>query len=167
MIVPGFVLDELRRIADATDGQKRMRGRRGLDIVKALQERAGITLRIEDTDFSDAPDADVKLLRLCTQLSGAVITCDYNLAKVAAVAGIPLLNLNALAEAMRTRIAQGDILHVLIAKEGREPGQGVAYSEDGTMIVIDGGRQLIGQEAAVTVTSILQTSAGRMIFAKL
>ena len=167
LVIPAFILDELRHIADSPDATRRARGRRGLDMVAELQRLPRITVRVDETDYPELQEADVKLLRRAQELGGAVMTGDYNLAKVASVASIPVMNLNELASAMRPAVHSGDELQVQIIREGREPGQGVGYMQDGTMIVVDGARPLIGQEVAVVVSSALQTSAGRMIFAKL
>ena len=167
MIVPQFVLDELRHVADSADPIKRARGRRGLDILQKLQEETGVPLRVEQADFPETTETDVKLLRLAQQLDGAVLTGDYNLSKVAAVAGVRVLNLNDLAGALKPVAIPGEALTVRIIKEGKEYGQGVAYMPDGTMIIVEGGRDRMGEEVSAVVTSVLQTSAGRMIFTKL
>lgn len=166
MIAPQFVLDELRHVADSADPIRRARGRRGLDILQKMQDE-GISLRVDTTDFPEHLETDVKLLKLCQQLDGAVITGDYNLSKVAAVAGIRVLNLNDLAGALKPVAIPGEELRVRVIKEGKEYGQGVAYMPDGTMIVVEGGKEHMSEDVAVEVTSVLQTSAGRMIFTKL
>ena len=165
-VVPQYVVDELRQVADSSDDSRRERGRRGLDMLREMQDTLK-QLVIDPTDVPEVQDVDVKLLRQARDCGGTVITVDYNLQKAAAVSGVRSLNVNALAEALRPAIVQGMEMRVRIEKEGREPGQGVAHLDDGTMIVIEGGKSLIGGEAAVTVTSVLQTSAGRMIFAKI
>ena len=167
LIVPSVVLDELRHIADSSDAIKRNRGRRGLDILQKMQKELDIELRIDDRDFEDADEVDVKLLHLANALGGCVVTNDYNLNKVAGVSGIKVLNVNDLANAVKPILIPGEELTVNVLKEGKEPGQGVAYLEDGTMIVIDNARQCIGESQEIVVTSVLQTSAGRMIFARL
>lgn len=167
MIVPQFIVDELRQIADSAEPTRRARGRRGLDMVRMLTESKAINARVDDTDYQDTTDADVKLMRLAQQLNAAIVTGDSNLCKAGVVTGVKMLNLHALASALKTKLSAGDELTVQVVKEGREAGQGVAYHEDGTMIVIDGARSRIGETLTVTVTSVLQTSAGRMIFARL
>lgn len=164
LVVPQFVLAELRHIADSGDGMRRARGRRGLDVLQKLQKEAGVT--VDETDYPDAAEVDVKLLRLCRDGGGAVVTNDYNLNKVAGVTGIRVLNVNDLANAVKPMLMTGEELRVQVVREGKEPGQGVAYLDDGTMIVIENGRRHVGQAINVTVTTVLQTSAGRMIFTK-
>ncbi len=166
MIVPQFVLDEMRHVADAADELRRSRGRRGLDILKKMQAEPKITLQVDATDWTDTAEVDVKLLRLAKQLGGVIITGDYNLNKVASVAGVGVLNLNDLASALRPAVLPGEEMTVQVVKEGKEPGQGVAYRDDGTMIVIEGGSDSVNKTITVTVTTVLQTSAGRMIFTK-
>ncbi len=166
LVVPGFVLGELMHIAESADGVKRSRGKRGLDILEQLKGEGRLHLRMDDTDYEDLPGADIKLLRLAQETEGVIITCDSSLQKAAAVAGVTAWNLNELAGALRTAVVQGQELTVQIVKEGKEPGQGVAYLPDGTMIVVEGGRRLLGESAAVVVENVVQTSAGRMIFAK-
>ena len=167
LVAPQFVLDELRHIADATDPLRRARGRRGLDILQKLQAEPRVTLRVDDTDYPDTDEVDVKLLRLAKQLHGVVMTGDYNLNKVASVAGVGVLNLNELAGALKPAVLPGEEMTVQLVKVGKEPGQGVAYLDDGTMIVVEGGGAHLNETLPVTVTTALQTSAGRMIFAKL
>lgn len=166
LIVPGFVLTELQRIADSSDSLKRNRGRRGLDILNKMQKEPNVSIRIYDQDFDDVSDVDIKLVRLARVLEAKVITNDYNLNKVAELYGVSVLNINELANAIKPIILPGEEVMVQVVKDGKEYGQGVAYLEDGTMIVVDGGRQFIGEEVTVSVTSVLQTAAGRMIFAK-
>lgn len=167
LVVPQFVLEELRRIASSADLQKRSRGRRGLELLEKAQQSASPALRIDPTDWADVPDTDVKLLRLAKACGGLVVTNDYNLNKVASVSGIQVLNLNDLASALKPAVMAGEELRMLISKEGKEPGQGVGYLADGTMIVVEGGRAHLNQTVDVIVSSVLQTSAGRMIFARL
>lgn len=167
LIAPQFVLDELRHIADSADPLRRARGRRGLEILEKLQKLEGVTVRITDENPEETSEADVKLLKLAQAAHGAVMTGDYNLAKVAAVAGVKVLSLNDLTQALRPPLLPGEAMRAQIMKEGKEPGQGVAYLDDGTMIVIENGRAHIGETVDVLVTSVLQTSAGRMIFAKI
>ena len=165
IVLPQYVIDEVRKLADSSDESTRERGRRGLDMLASLQEEN--LLSISDNDDETTTDVDVKLLRAARDCGGTVITTDYNLQKAAAVSGIRTLNVNALTEALRPAVAAGMELTVRITKEGREAGQGVAYMNDGTMIVIEDGKARIGEEADITVTAVPQTSAGRMVFAKL
>ena len=165
IVLPQYVIDEVRKLADSSDESTRERGRRGLDMLASLQEEN--LLNISDSDDETTTDVDVKLLRAARDCGGTVITTDYNLQKAAAVSGIRTLNVNALTEALRPAVAAGMELTVRITKEGREAGQGVAYMNDGTMIVIEDGKAHIGEEADITVTAVRQTSAGRMVFAKL
>ncbi len=165
IVLPQYVIDEVRKLADSSDESTRERGRRGLDLLASLQEDN--LLNISDSDDETTTDVDVKLLRAARDCGGTVITTDYNLQKAAAVSGIRTLNVNVLTEALRPAVAAGMELTVRITKEGREAGQGVAYMNDGTMIVIEDGKARIGEEADITVTAVRQTSAGRMVFAKL
>lgn len=167
LVLPAFVLAELMHIADATDAVKRSRGRRGLDVLEQLKSNNKLSLRMDQTDFDDLTGTDVKLLRLAQELDGVILTCDSSLQKAAAIAGLAVWNLNELADVLRTAVVQGEELTVQIVKEGKEPGQGIAYLSDGTMIVVDGGRRLLGESACVVVDNVMQTSAGRMIFAHL
>lgn len=167
IVIPAFVLAELRHIADSADNLRRARGRRGLDVLNRLQKIDGLCIRVDDTDYSDVDEVDVKLLRLCREMGGAVVTNDYNLNKVAGVTGIRVLNINDLANAVKPMLVAGEELNVQVVREGKEPGQGVSFLDDGTMIVIEGGKRLVGERIPVVVTTVLQTSAGRMIFAKL
>lgn len=166
IVVPGFVLGELMHIAESADAVKRSRGKRGLDILEQMKNEGRLRLRMDETDYEDLPGSDIKLLRLAQETEGIVITGDSSLQKAAAVAGVTVWNLNELAGALRTAVVQGQEISVQIVKEGKEPGQGVAYLPDGTMIVVDGGRRLLGEAASVVVENVVQTSAGRMIFAK-
>lgn len=167
LIVPQFVLGELQHIADSSDTLKRNRGRRGLDVLQRIQKELEIEVTVVEQDFDDVSEVDVKLLKLAQALGGAVVTNDYNLNKVAGVSGIRVLNLNDLANALKPAVIPGEEMLLAVVKEGKEHGQGIAYLDDGTMIVIDSARDLIGEEVEVVVTSVLQTSAGRMIFARL
>lgn len=167
IVVPQFVLAELRHIADSGDSLRRARGRRGLDVLGKLQKELKIPITVDETDYPDLDEVDVKLLRLCRDRGGTVVTNDYNLNKVAGVTGIRVLNINDLANAVKPMLMAGEELSVQIVREGKEPGQGVAYLDDGTMIVVENGRRYVGQSASVIVTTVLQTSAGRMIFTKL
>jgi len=166
-VVPEFVLRELRHIADHSDQTKRNRGRRGLDILKSLQKEFGSRVCIDSTDFSEVGEVDLKLLRLADKLGGVLVTNDYNLNKVAAVQNTPVLNINELAGAVKPILLPGEELRLMLLREGKEKEQGVGFLEDGTMVIVDGGRKYIGQEVDLSVTSSLQTAAGRMIFARL
>lgn len=166
LIIPNFVLDELRHISDSADGLKRIRGRRGLDILNKIQKELNIETQIWEGDFPKIEEVDSKLLKLAQVLKGKVITNDYNLNKVAEVQGVPVLNINELSNAIKPVVIPGEEMTVEVVKDGKESSQGVAYLDDGTMIVVENGRKLIGEEVDVLVTSVLQTAAGRMIFAK-
>lgn len=166
LIIPNFVLAELRHIADSSDGLKRNRGRRGLDILNKIQKELNVEVQIYEKDFPDIPEVDSKLLKLAQVLNGKVITNDYNLNKVAEFQGVPVLNINELANAVKPVVLPGEEMRIQIIKDGKESGQGIAYLDDGTMIVVEGGRKYIGTIIDVVVTSVLQTAAGRMIFAK-
>ena len=166
LVIPNFVLDELRHISDSADGLKRNRGRRGLDILNKIQKELNIEVQIWEGDFPEIAEVDSKLLKLAQKLSGKVITNDYNLNKVAEFQGVPVLNINELANAIKPVVLPGEDMKLTIVKDGKESGQGIAYLDDGTMIVVEGGRKYIGENVSVTVTSVLQTAAGRMIFAK-
>ncbi len=167
IVVPAFVLAELRHIADSADNLRRARGRRGLDVLNRLQKMQGLSITVDETDYPDAAEVDVKLLRLCRDKGGVVVTNDYNLNKVAAVTGIRVLNINDLANAVKPMLIAGEELNVQVVREGKEPGQGVSFLDDGTMIVIENGKRYVGELITVVVTTVLQTSAGRMIFARL
>ncbi|MBQ8653720.1 MAG: hypothetical protein IJ507_02190 [Clostridia bacterium] len=167
LVVPGFILEELRRVADSADPLRRIRGKRGLDSVQKLQSLTGITLRVDDTDYPEYTEIDMKLLRYARENESTVVSGDANLCRVARMSGLSALNLNELSAALRPAVSAGEEMSVQLVKEGKEPGQGVGYLPDGTMIVVEGGRALLGRTAAVTVSSVLQTSAGRMIFARL
>ncbi len=165
-VVPRFVLKELQQIADSQDSLKRNRGRRGLDILHKIQKDTHIEVIIHEEDFPDISDVDAKLVKLAKFLSAKVITNDFNLNKIASLQEVQVLNLNDLAGALKPVVLPGEELQVRITKEGKEYNQGVAYLDDGTMVVVDNTRHLIGQTVKVLITSVLQTSAGRMIFAK-
>lgn len=166
LVIPEFVLEELQHIADSADGLKRNRGRRGLDILNKIQKELNIEIIIHDKKFEDVQEVDSKLLKLTQLLKGKIITNDYNLNKVAEVQGIDVLNINELANAVKPVVLPGEEMLILVVKDGKESGQGLAYLDDGTMIVVESGRKFIGETIDVVVTSVLQTSAGRMIFAK-
>lgn len=166
LVIPGFVLEELQHIADSSDVLKRNRGRRGLDILNKIQKELKVKVQIYEGDFEDVSEVDSKLIKLAKVLNGKVVTNDFNLNKVCELQGVSVLNINDLANAVKPVVLPGEELHVQVIKDGKEHGQGVAYLDDGTMIVVEGGREYIGMELDVLVTSVLQTSAGRMIFAK-
>ncbi|NJN76121.1 MAG: PIN/TRAM domain-containing protein [Synechococcaceae cyanobacterium RL_1_2] len=166
LLVPQFVLDELQLLADTANDQKRVRGRRGLDILNSAQERFPNRIVINSADYDDISTVDAKLLRLAMELNATLLTNDYNLSKVANLQKIEILNVNDLAKAIRSIYLPGDTLDLKIIKQGKEPQQGVGYLDDGTMVVVEEGSAHVGEELRVTVTSALQTSAGRMIFAK-
>lgn len=166
LIVPQFVLTELQHIADSSDTLKRTRGRRGLDILKRLQDERQSKVKIVEEDFEDIAEVDLKLVRLAKQRGAQILTNDFNLNKVCDLHQVQVLNINDLANAVKPVVIPGEDMQVVVIKDGKEQHQGVAYLDDGTMIVVEGGRSYIGQAITVTVTSVLQTSAGRMIFAK-
>ncbi|WP_308534428.1 PIN domain-containing protein [uncultured Peptoniphilus sp.] len=166
IVIPVFVLEELQHIADSSDSLKRKRGRRGLDIVKEMQGLENANIVIEQSLYEDISEVDSKLLKLTSDLNGKIVTNDYNLNKVALVQNIPVLNINELANAVKPVYLPGEEMEVQIIKTGKELNQGLGYLDDGTMIVIENGKHLIGKTVNVTVTSALQTSAGKMIFAK-
>lgn len=166
LVVPEFVLAELQYIADSADSLKRKRGRRGLDVLNRMQKENIIEVVICEKDFVDIPEVDTKLLKLGQLLSGKVVTNDYNLNKVAEFHGVEVLNINELANAVKPVVLPGEIMNIDIIKEGKEQGQGLAYLDDGTMIVIEGGKKYLEKHVEVEVSSVLQTAAGKMIFAK-
>lgn len=166
IIVPSFVLEELRHIADSSDILKRNRGRRGLDMLNKIRKELGVNVKIYEEDFEDVLEVDTKLVRLAQKLKAPILTNDYNLNKVAELHGVKVLNINELANAVKPIVLPGEEMTVQVIKDGKEAGQGVGYLDDGTMIVVENGRRFIGQSIAVLVTSVLQTSAGRMIFAR-
>jgi len=166
-IVPQFILQELQHIADSADPMKRARGRRGLDILHKIQKMSRITVRIVEEDFPKIKEVDAKLVALAKLINAKVVTNDFNLNKVAELQGVSVLNINELANSLKPVVLPGETMKVFILKEGKEYNQGVAYLDDGTMVVVENARRLIGKNADVTVTSVLQTTAGRMIFSKL
>lgn len=166
LVVPRFVLEELQHIADSSDVLKRNRGRRGLDILRTMQKESHVAIQISDQDYDDVSEVDSKLVRLAVNLDAKVVTNDYNLNKVADLQGVRVLNINELANAVKPVVLPGEEMVVHVIKDGKETGQGVAYLDDGTMIVVDGGKKFLGEQVDVLVTSVLQTAAGRMIFAK-
>jgi len=166
IVVAGFVLEELRHIADSPDLLKRNRGRRGLDVLNKIQKEMDIPVQIYEGDFEEIAEVDSKLVKLAKTINGKIITNDFNLNKVCELQGISVLNINELANAVKPVVLPGEEMVAQIIKDGKETGQGIAYLDDGTMIVVEGGRRFIGETVDVLVTSVLQTAAGRMIFAK-
>ncbi len=166
LIVPRFVLNELHRLADSQDSLKRARGRRGLDVLARLQESAHIPLKIVDKDIPDVAEVDGKVVRFAKELGGKVLTTDFNLNKIAALEGVICLNVNDLSTALKPVVLPGESMSLFVMKEGKERDQGIGYLDDGTMVVVEDGRRFIGKRIDVSVASILQTSAGRMIFVK-
>lgn len=166
IVIPEFVLEELQHIADSSDLLKRNRGRRGLDILNKIQKELEVKVLIYEGDFEEISEVDSKLVKLAKLLQGKVVTNDFNLNKVCELQGVSVLNINDLANAVKPVVLPGEEILVQVIKDGKEHGQGVAYLDDGTMIVVEGGREFIGTTMEVLVTSVLQTSAGRMIFAK-
>ena len=166
LLIPEFVLEELQHIADSSDALKRVRGRRGLDVLQRIRMESKMEVEITSQDFDDIAEVDSKLVRLAQVVGGKLITNDFNLNKVAELRDVPVLNINELSNAVKPVVIPGETMRVSVVKEGKEPGQGVAYLDDGTMIVIENGRRHINNTIEVEVTSALQTAAGRMIFAK-
>lgn len=166
IIVPTFVIEELQHIADSSDNLRRNKGRRGLELLSKMQKHPDIKIDIIDTNIPDEKDVDSKLISLCKQLQASIITNDYNLNKVAEVQGIKVLNINELTNAVKMIVYPGEHMHISIIKEGKEPGQGVGYLEDGTMVVVEDAHDELGRELEVVVTSVFQTAAGRMIFTR-
>src|SRR5919112_2272721 len=167
IIIPQFILRELQQVADSPDGNKRQRGRRGLDMLNRLQSNPSLDIQVVDTDFPAVKEVDLKLLELSKSLDGVVVTNDFNLNKVAQLHGIQVLNINELANSLKPVVLPGEAMRVFILKEGKEYNQGVAYLDDGTMVVVDNARRMIGKNADISVTSVLQTTAGKMIFGRL
>ena len=166
LIVPQFVLKELQFVADSSDPLKRNRGRRGLDILQRIQKMSGVEVVVSDLDFPQVKEVDLKLIELARSLLGKIVTNDFNLNKVAQLRGVEVLNINELANVLKPVVLPGEAMSVFILKEGKEYTQGVAYLDDGTMVVVDNARQRIGKNVDIIVTSVLQTTAGRMIFGK-
>jgi uncharacterized protein YacL len=166
-LVPQFILHELQHIADSSDSLKRARGRRGLDILNKIQKMVDIDVRIVEDDFLHVKDVDSKIVVLAKKVGAKIITNDLNLNKVAELQGVRVLNINELCNALRPVVLPGETIRVFVLKEGKEAGQGVAYLDDGTMIVVDNAKRCIGRNVDVVVTSVLQTTAGRMIFTRL
>jgi len=167
LLIPRFVLNELQYIADSPDALRRQRGRRGMEVLSQLQKNTNIPVRISDIDVEGVREVDDKLVVLARQLKCPVLTNDFNLNRVAELQGVQVLNVNELANAVKSVLLPGEIVSVNIIQEGREAGQGIAYLDDGTMVVVEDGRNRINTQATVNVTKVLQTAAGRMIFARL
>jgi uncharacterized protein YacL len=167
LLIPQFVLQELQMVADSSNDQKRVRGRRGLDILNSMRNNWGDRIVIHSADYDDISTVDAKLVRLAQELNSTLITNDYNLNKVANLQEVEVLNINDLAQALRPIYLPGDTLELKLLKEGKDPAQGVGFLDDGTMVVVEDGRKYLGKQMKVIVTSALQTSAGRMIFARL
>jgi uncharacterized protein YacL len=166
VVIPQFVLRELQLVADSADSLKRNRGRRGLDILQRVQKMVTVTVQIVEDDFPTVREVDLKLIELAKVYEGKIITNDFNLNKVAQLQGVEVLNINELANALKPIVLPGETMRVFILKEGKEYNQGVAYLDDGTMVVVDNARKLIGKNVDIAVTSVLQTTAGKMIFGK-
>jgi len=167
LIIPQFILQELQHIADSADNLKRARGRRGLDILNRMQKGDTVEVKVVDDDYPDIKEVDAKLIALAREMNAKVVTNDFNLNKVAQLQGVLVLNINQLANALKPMVLPGEVLHLQIMREGKEQGQGVAYLDDGTMVVVENASRHLGQEVDASVTSILQTTAGRMIFTTL
>jgi uncharacterized protein YacL len=166
LVIPQFVLKELQLVADSSDSLKRNRGRRGLDILQRIQKMSGVEVMISDVDFPDLKEVDLKLIELARSLQGKIVTNDFNLNKVAQLRGVEVLNVNELANSLKPVVLPGEIMKVFILKEGKEYNQGVAYLDDGTMVVVDNARKMISKTIDIVVTSVLQTTAGKMIFGR-
>lgn len=167
LIIPNFILTELQQVADSADSSKRQRGRRGLDMLQRLRNNSKLDIQIVETDFPAVKEVDLKLIELGMQLDAVIVTNDFNLNKVSQLRGVAVLNINELANALKPVVLPGEAMRVFILKEGKEYNQGVAYLDDGTMVVVDNARRLIGKTADISVTSVLQTTAGKMIFGRL
>jgi len=167
LIIPQFILQELQHIADSADSLKRARGRRGLDILNRMQKGDTVEVQVVDDDYPDIKEVDAKLIALAREMNAKVVTNDFNLNKVAQLQGVLVLNINQLANALKPMVLPGEVLHLQIMREGKEQGQGVAYLDDGTMVVVENASRHLGQKVEASVTSILQTTAGRMIFSTL
>ena len=166
LVIPQFVLKELQLVADSADSMKRNRGRRGLDILQKIQKMSGVEVSISDLDFPDVREVDLKLIELARALQGKIVTNDFNLNKVAQLRGVDVLNVNELANSLKPVVLPGEVMKVFILKEGKEYNQGVAYLDDGTMVVVDNARRMISKTIDIVVTSVLQTTAGKMIFGR-
>ncbi len=167
LIIPNFILAELQQVADSADSSKRQRGRRGLDMLQRLRNNSKLDIQIVETDFPAVKEVDLKLIEIGKQLDAVIVTNDFNLNKVSQLRGVQVLNINELANALKPVVLPGEAMRVFVLKEGKEYNQGVAYLDDGTMVVIDNARRLIGKTADIAVTSVLQTTAGKMIFGRL
>ncbi len=167
LVIPQFVLRELQQVADSPDSSKRQRGRRGLDMLQRLRNNSSLDIQIVETDYPNVKEVDLKLIELGKDLEAVIVTNDFNLNKVSQLRGVNVLNINELANALKPVVLPGEAMKVFILKEGKEYNQGVAYLDDGTMVVVDNARKLIGKNAEVAVTSVLQTTAGKMIFGRL
>ncbi len=167
LIIPEFVLRELQMVADSSDSSKRQRGRRGLDVLQRMRANPQITIQIAEEDYPHLKEVDLKLIELARQLDAKIVTNDFNLNKVAQVRGVPVLNINDLANSLRPVVLPGEKMRIVIMKEGKEFDQGVGYLDDGTMVVVDHARRLIGRSVEIAVTSVLQTTSGKMIFGRL
>ena len=166
LMIPQFVLKELQLVADSADSMKRNRGRRGLDILQKIQKMSGVDVMISDVDFPEIREVDLKLIELARTVEGKIVTNDFNLNKVAQLRGVQVLNINELANALKPVVLPGEFMKVFILKEGKEYNQGVAYLDDGTMVVVDNARRMISRNIDIVVTSVLQTTAGKMIFGR-
>jgi uncharacterized protein YacL len=166
LLIPRFVLDELRHIADSHDALRRNRGRRGLEMLTQLQRGSDIPVQISDIDFDDVPEVDSKLIMLAKNLRCSIVSNDLNLNQVAALQGVKVLNINELANAVKPVILPGEDMILRIVQEGKDAGQGIGFMDDGTMVVLEGGRRYLDTDVNITVTRVLQTAAGRMIFAQ-
>jgi uncharacterized protein YacL len=166
LVVPQFVLRELQQVADSSDSLKRNRGRRGLDILQKVQKMANVHVQIVEHDFPEVKEVDLKLIELARQITGKIVTNDFNLNKVAQLRGVQVLNINELANSLKPVVLPGEVMRVFILKEGKEQGQGVGYLDDGTMVVVDQAKKALGKTIEVSVTSVLQTTAGKMIFCR-
>ncbi|MEW5977123.1 MAG: PIN domain-containing protein [Acidobacteriota bacterium] len=166
LMIPQFVLRELQQVADSADSMKRNRGRRGLDILQRIQKMAGLTVQIVETDYPHIREVDLKLIELAKENEAKIVTNDFNLNKVAQLQGVAVLNINELANSLKPVVLPGEMMKVFILKEGKEYNQGVAYLDDGTMVVVDNARKMIGKTIDTSVTSVLQTTAGKMIFGR-
>jgi uncharacterized protein YacL len=166
LVVPQFVLWELQLVADSSDAMKRNRGRRGLDILQRIQKMGNIDVQITEADYPKIKEVDLKLIQLARDMDAKIVTNDFNLNKLAQLQGVPVLNINDLANSLKPVVLPGEIMKVFILKEGKEYNQGVAYLDDGTMVVVDNARRQISKTVDVSVTSVLQTTAGKMIFGR-
>lgn len=166
LVIPQFVLVELQQVADSSDPLKRNRGRRGLDMLQRIQKNPVVPIQIVDTDFPDVKEVDLKLIELALKTEGKIVTNDFNLNKVAQLRGVKILNINDLANCLRPLVLPGEPMRIFVSKEGKEHGQGVGYLDDGTMVVVEGGRRALGRTIDVNVTTVLQTAAGKMIFVR-